>query len=94
MSFRSSRITELFLCLALFLTELRQRMPQQGQGLFRSMLQLFGELKQFGDADTLNDADIHLSGQQIRAFILQKFLDLVHENDEIQGIQAEASTRL
>ena len=62
-------------------------MPQQNQRFFGSTLQLFGQSKQFGYADALNDADIHLPRQHIGAFILQKLLDLVHEHDKIQGIQ-------
>ena len=57
------------------------------QRLFGSTLQLFGQLKQLGYADALNDADIHLPRQHLGAFILQKLLELVHEHDEIQGIQ-------
>ncbi len=62
-------------------------MPQQNQCFFGSTLQLFGQSKQLGYADTLNETDIYLPRQHIGAFILQKLLDLVHEHDKIQGIQ-------
>ena len=57
------------------------------QRFFGSTLQLFGQLKQLGYADPLNDADIDLPRQHLGAFILQKLLELMHEHDEIQRIQ-------
>ena len=51
------------------------------------MLQLFRQLKQLSYAHALNQADIHLPRQHVGVFILQKLLDLVHEHDQIQGIQ-------
>ena len=72
---------------ALLFTESRQGMPQQNQCFFGSTLQLFGQPKQIGYADTLNQTDIHLPRQHVGAFILQKLLDLVHEHNKIQGIE-------
>ena len=77
----------LLFCCALLFTERRQGMTQHVQRFFRSTLQLFGQLKQLGYADTLNDADIDLPRQHLGAFILQKLLELVHEHDKIQGVQ-------
>src|SRR5580658_733486 len=72
---------------ALFFTESRQRMSQRSQGFFGSPLQLFGQPKQFRNTHPLNQTNIHLPRQHIGAFIFQKFLDLVHEHNKIQGIQ-------
>ena len=62
-------------------------MTQQRQSLFRSTLQLFGQLKQFGYAHSLNHANVHLPRQHVGAFILQKLLELMHENNKVQRIQ-------
>ncbi len=62
-------------------------MTQHLQCFFRSTLQLFGQLKQLGYADTLNDTDIYLPRQHLGAFVLQKLLELMHEHDKIQGIK-------
>ncbi len=71
---KTSFVSLLIICLfrsALLFTESRQRMPQLNQRLFGSTLQLLGQLKQLGDADTLNHADIDLPRQHFGAFILQ-----------------------
>ena len=49
---------------------------------------MLGQLKQFGYAHPLNHADIHLPCQHVGAFVLQKLLELMHEYDKIQRIQA------
>ena len=87
MSLRSLLIIS-FLSGALLFAESRKGMTQMNQCLFRSALQLFGESKQLGDTDTLNDADIDLPRQHLGAFIFQEFLEFMHEHNEIQGIQA------
>ena len=62
---------------SLLVTERSERIPQQNQSFF-------GQPEQLGHADTLNQADVHLPGQHIRAFVFQKLLDLVHEYDKVE----------
>ena len=78
----------LLLSRMLLIAERRQRMPQQLNRLFRSTLQLFRKLEQFSHAHPLDDPNIDLPRQQLRSLILQQFLELVHEHDQVQRIQS------
>src|ERR1700733_5507025 len=62
-------------------------MTQHIQCFFWTTLQLFGQSKQLGYADTLNDTDIYLPRKHLGAFILEKLLEFMHEHDKIQGIK-------
>src|SRR5579859_3769713 len=73
---------------ALLLSESSQSMTKLNECFFGSALQLFGQAKQFGYADALNDADIDLPGQHVGAAILQKLLELMHEDDKVKGIES------
>ncbi len=87
MSLRSSR-HHLLLSGALLFTESGEGVTQMFERLFGSALQHFGQSKQLGYADPLNDTDIHLPGQHLGAFIFQQFLELMHEHNKVQGIEA------
>jgi len=78
----------LFLSGALRFTESRKGTAQMNQCLFGSALQLFGESKQLGYTDALNDTNIHLPRQHFGAFIFQEFLEFMREYNEIQRIQS------
>ncbi len=73
---------------ALLLTERGERVTQLNQSFFRRALQLLRQTEEIGYADPLNHADIHLSRQHLGALVLQQFLQLMHEDHEVQRIQA------
>ncbi len=61
--------------------------PTRNEPRFRALSNV-DEPKEFRHADALNNADIDLPGQHLGPFILQEFLELMHEDDKIQGIQS------
>src|ERR1700722_16145886 len=73
---------------ALLFAEGRKGMTQMNDCLFGSVLQHLGESKELGYADTLNDTDIYLPRQHLGALVFQELLELMHEHNKIQGIQA------
>ncbi len=55
---------------------------------FGCTLELFGKLEELSDADALNNADVNLAGEQLGALVLEQLFELVHEDNEIERIEA------
>ena len=56
--------------------------------LFGCAVELTGQTEQFRDADTLHQSNVDLAREQFGALVLEQLLQLVHEADEIERIEA------
>ncbi len=66
----------------------REGVAEFEESLFRGALQLLGQSEEIGNTDALDHSNIDLASEHLCAFVFEQLLELVHEDDEVEGIES------